>query len=60
MAYIKQNWTNKKPITPDSLNHIEDGIANSATTEEMNLVDKNITKLFDGMINTETNISVWW
>ena len=57
MAYIKQDWKDlpdkSTPITATRLNHIEDGIANSATTEEMNLVDKNITKLFDGMINTE-------
>ena len=27
MAYEKQNWTTKTPITPDALNHMEDGIS---------------------------------
>ncbi len=26
MAYEKQNWTAKTPITPDALNHMEEGI----------------------------------
>ena len=29
MAYTKQEWSLKTPITPEKLNHIEDGIGNT-------------------------------
>ena len=35
MAYTKTNWTTSTPINPTNLNHIEDGIANSLTPEDI-------------------------
>ena len=35
MAYTKTNWTTSTPINPTNLNHIENGIANSLTTEDI-------------------------
>ena len=35
MAYTKTNWTTSTPINPTNLNHIENGIANSLTPENI-------------------------
>lgn len=41
MAYTKTNWTNSTPINPTNLNHIEDGIANSLTPENIKTTQTN-------------------
>ena len=41
MAYTKTNWTTSTPINPTNLNHIEDGIANSLTTEDIKTIQTN-------------------
>ena len=41
MAYTKTNWTTSTPINPTNLNHIEDGIANSLTTEDIKTTQTN-------------------
>ena len=41
MAYTKTNWTTSTPINPTNLNHIEDGIANSLTTEDIKTAQTN-------------------
>lgn len=38
MAYTKQVWSETTPITPEALNHMEDGISNSQTTHVITLV----------------------
>ena len=39
MAYEKQNWTTKTPITPEALNHMENGISEN-NTDILNLKEK--------------------
>ncbi len=39
MAYEKQNWTIKTPITPEALNHMEDGISELNTDIKINYID---------------------
>lgn len=42
MAYIKQNWVNGTTIcNAERMNHIEDGIANSLTTEDIKTTQTN-------------------
>ena len=41
MVYTKTNWTTSTPINPTNLNHIEDGIANSLTTEDIKTTQTN-------------------
>ena len=41
MAYTKTNWTTSTPINPTNLNHIENGIANSLTTEDIKTTQTN-------------------
>ena len=41
MAYTKTNWTTSTPINPTNLNHIEDGIANSLTPENIKTTQTN-------------------
>ena len=41
MAYTKTNWTTSTPINPTNLNHIENGIANSLTPENIKTTQTN-------------------
>lgn len=41
MAYTKTNWTTSTPINPTNLNHIEDGIANSVTKDNIKTTQTN-------------------
>ena len=41
MAYTKTNWTTSTPINPTNLNHIEDGIANSLTPDNIKTTQTN-------------------
>lgn len=41
MAYTKTNWTTSTPINPTNLKHIENGIANSLTTEDIKTTQTN-------------------
>ena len=51
MAYTKKEWNYKTPITPEALNHIEEGIEKN---------DTNITNLTEDLTNykQETNQSI--
>lgn len=45
MAYQKQEWNYKTPITPESLNHMEEGIANSIDLDSEQTIEG--TKTFE-------------